>query len=85
MIEQGWKVFLVKVINEVESTSSLRITSPQAERAYDPPAPKPGTPETLPQSERWLGLELFTKPPLPPIEPEKEVLLLSAPKNVKYR
>jgi hypothetical protein len=68
MVEQGWRLFLVKVLNESGTTAPLRVRSPQAEPVYNSTGAAPGTkPKPMgepPFAERWLDLELFTKPPM---------------------
>jgi len=56
--EGGWRVFLVKVLNEAGTTASLRAVSPNARRLHESP------PEEV--ADRWLDLEMFDKPPLTP-------------------
>lgn len=56
LVEQGWRVFLVKVHNESGTTAKLAVDSPNAKRLFGAPA------EDVPQ--RWLDAELFTKPPM---------------------
>jgi len=58
LVEKGWRIFLVKIINEAGTTSALQAESPQAQRLYNSPA------KDLP--ERWLELTLFDAPPLQP-------------------
>jgi hypothetical protein len=56
--EGGWRVFLVKVMNEAGTTASLRAVSPNARRLHESP------PEEV--ADRWLDLEMFDKPPMTP-------------------
>ena len=69
-IEQGWRLFLVKVINEAGVTAPLRIRSPQAQAVYNSTGNPPGKPPQPagdpPFAERWTDIELFTKPPMKP-------------------
>ncbi len=58
LVEQGWRAFLIKVINEPELRVRLRIDSPQAK-------PLPHSPQTEVAS-RWLGLSTFEGQPLAP-------------------
>lgn len=58
LVEQGWRAYLVKVVNKSESTGRLHIDSPNARPV--PNAPKEQV------SERWLGLLPFTSQPLLP-------------------
>jgi hypothetical protein len=56
LVEQGWRSFLVKVVNEAGVTAPLRVASPNAGSLS-------GTPmEEIPN--RWLDLTLFDKPPM---------------------
>ncbi len=68
--EQGWRLFLVKVINEAGATAPLRIRSPQAQPVYNstgiPAGKKPQPVGEPPFEERWTDVELFTKPPMKP-------------------
>jgi hypothetical protein len=67
LVEQGWRVFLVKVHNEAGVTSELRVSSPQAALPYvrstnaAEPAPGPGAAEVR---ERWLELDARPRRPL---------------------
>ena len=67
-LEQGWRLFLVKVINEAGATAPLRIHSPQAQPVYNSTGIVPGKSVQPvgepPFVERWTDLELFTKPPM---------------------
>ncbi len=69
-LEQGWRLFLVKVINEAGATAPLRIRSPQAQPVYNstgiPAGKKPQPVGEPPFAERWTDVELFTKPPMKP-------------------
>jgi hypothetical protein len=58
LIEQGWRVYLVKVINGSGSKGILAADSPNAKRV--PTGPKGEI------DKRWLGLEPFTSQPLLP-------------------
>lgn len=68
--EDGWRAFLVKVINEPGATAELRMSSPQAEKIRrvwkDDPEPEPvlrDDPDAL--ADRWLELELAESQHLP--------------------
>lgn len=64
LVEQGWRLFLVKVVNEAGATAPLRVSSPQAQKVHDQNAnARPGS---LPVAERWLDLGLATSAPLKP-------------------
>lgn len=58
LVEQGWRPFLVKVVNPVGATGRLRVDSPNARPV--PHAPAADVPA------RWLGLEAYTAQPLLP-------------------
>jgi hypothetical protein len=56
LVEQGWRVFLVKVQNESGTTSRLKVESPNVGRLAGS-----AQPDVL---NRWLDTELFDKQPL---------------------
>lgn len=58
LVEQGWRQFLVKVVNEAGVTAALRVQSPNARRLHGSPA------EDL--ANRWLELASFDSQPLQP-------------------
>jgi hypothetical protein len=76
LVEQGWRQFLVKVVNESGTTAALRIVSPNAQSVHNvmraqtdsdkalrkggPNAPVP------PAAEAWLDLQTFDQQPLKP-------------------
>jgi hypothetical protein len=75
LVEQGWRVFLVKVRNDAGVTAQLRATSPNALPVYargisdipggfslDPRPKQKITPGDI--ADRWLELSMFDKPPL---------------------
>ena len=70
LAEQGWRNFLVKVVNEAGVTAPLRTSSQNALPASfggwgqnrNPPK---GGPPNLPR-DRWLGLQMFNGRPLTP-------------------
>ncbi len=67
LMEQGWRVFLVKVHNEAGVTAQLRAISPNAAPLYtrssSSPSPKPSVlPAEVP--DRWLDLQSFDVQPL---------------------
>src|SRR5262249_22102550 len=69
LMQQGWRVFLVKVLNVTKDKNvELRADSPNAMplhvRSSGSPAPKVGSTEPVP--ERFLDLEMFNKQPLLP-------------------
>ncbi len=67
-VEQGWRLFLVKVVNEAGVTAPLRIRSPQAQALYNSvgitAGKKPQPAGEPPFAERWTDIELFTKSPM---------------------
>jgi hypothetical protein len=67
LVEQGWRVFLVKVQNEAGVTAELKATSPNAApmftRSTSSPAPKPTVKlEDVPN--RWMDIQMFNGQPL---------------------
>ena len=72
LVEQGWRVFLVKVRNEAGVTAQLKVESPNALPVYAKAKEfvgSPNPPQRLKQSDvanRWLDLAMFDKPPLQP-------------------
>jgi hypothetical protein len=58
LVEAGWSVFLIKVINEAGVTAPLRVTSEQA-------IPLAGSPKAK-LEDRWLDLSIFRGRPLSP-------------------
>lgn len=70
--EAGWRQYLVRVENEAGVTARLAVASPQAREAYvkgsPPVAPyaKPRDPGEPALPARWLDLQMFESPPLPP-------------------
>lgn len=68
--ENGWRQFLVKVVNEAGVTAKLRATSPQAKQAYVPGSPpvapnaQPRDPGEPPLAARWLDMQMFENPPV---------------------
>lgn len=71
LVEQGWRNFLVKVINEAGVTAELRAVSPHGQSlfkggAFSNPSDKEfgKEPAPLPNSARWLDLQMFNNQPL---------------------
>lgn len=67
LVEQGWRVFLVKVHNEGGVTAPLKATSPNADPLYtrssNSPSPKPTVRlEDVPN--RWMDIQTFDQQPL---------------------
>jgi hypothetical protein len=58
LVEQGWRQFLVKVVNEAGVTAALRVQSPNAQRLHGSPAGD--------VANRWLELASFDSQPLQP-------------------
>jgi hypothetical protein len=58
LVEQGWRIVLIKVINEGGVTLPLRMRSPNALPIAEAPAADVG--------KRWLDLAVFDNPPLLP-------------------
>jgi hypothetical protein len=56
LVENGWRVFLVKVHNEAGVTAELKAVSPNAAKV---PGARPGE-----VAHRWLGLEMANQPPM---------------------
>jgi hypothetical protein len=67
LMEQGWRVFLVKVHNEAGVTARLRISSPNAEpvfvRSSGSPEPKASL-EPADVAQRWLDVATHDAQPL---------------------
>jgi hypothetical protein len=66
LVEQGWRAFLVKVVNEGGVTAPLQVDSPQAKEVFrqeDGPEP-PVRISAGDVRDRWCGLELYEQPPL---------------------
>jgi hypothetical protein len=67
LMQQGWRVFLVKVHNEAGVTAALRATSPNAEPLYLRSTGKPKAVKTIPPqavADRWLDVSLDDQQPL---------------------
>ena len=67
LVEQGWRVFLVKVHNEGGVTAELKAISPNAAplhtRSTGSPDPRPTIkPEDVPN--RWMDIQMFNSQPL---------------------
>ena len=58
LVENGWRQFLIKVVNEAGVTAALRASSPNALSLHGSPS------ATV--INRWLGLATFDKQPLLP-------------------
>ena len=67
LVEQGWRIFLIKVHNEAGVTAPLRCTSPNAEKLHDARSSKKEPPITITTSDvrnRFLDIDLYDKQPL---------------------
>src|SRR5258705_1350086 len=58
LVEQGWRLFLIKVVNDSGTTGALRAVSPNAQKLAG------STQEEVP--DRWLDLMMFDQQPLGP-------------------
>ena len=58
LIEKGWSVYLIKVVNEAGVTAPLKVDSPQS-------FPLANSPPNL-LADRWIDLEIFRNRPLNP-------------------
>jgi hypothetical protein len=56
LVEQGWRSFLIKVVNRAGATGRLRVRSPNA-------GPVPNAPRDE-VATRWLGLDLYDGQPI---------------------
>jgi hypothetical protein len=67
LIEQGWRVFLIKVHNEAGVTAPLNCTSPNAAPLQDQSDGEAEPPQTITRRDvvqRWLDVSMFNSPPL---------------------
>ena len=67
LIQQGWRVFLVKVHNEAGVTAELVASSPNAAPLYKPSTNSPLPKVTVPLSEvpgRWMDVRMFGDRPM---------------------
>ena len=67
LVEQGWRVFLVKVNNQAGVTAPLGCTSPNAAPMHQKDDGDAEPPQTITQGdvvERWLDVSVYDKPPL---------------------
>ncbi|MDO8544641.1 MAG: hypothetical protein Q7S40_29720, partial [Opitutaceae bacterium] len=58
LVEQGWRVFLIKVENHAGSTAVLQVSSPNAQRMYNA--------EAGAMPARWLEVGMFSSQPMLP-------------------
>jgi hypothetical protein len=67
LMQQGWRVSLVRVHNEPKITPELKVESPNAAPLYKPSSGSPEPPVTVPPSEvpnRWMDVKMFNSQPL---------------------
>jgi hypothetical protein len=67
LMEQGWRIFLVKVHNQAGVTAPLRCSSPNAGPMHDAWRGDSEPPQTITKADvaqRWLDVGLYTKPPM---------------------
>jgi len=67
LMQNGWRSFLVKVVNEAGVTASLEVSSPQAQAVYTPGTNVPDPKVSVSAGDvrdRWADVDLFRKPPL---------------------
>lgn len=67
LAQQGWRVFLVKVINEAGVTAALRVTSPNAAPLYKQSTGSANPEITVKPHEvpdRWLDIAVYDSQPL---------------------
>ena len=71
LVENGWRQFLVKVINEAGTTAPLSIVSPNARARHNAGKGTPsdvqyGKAPKLPDLDLWLDVQTFDKQPMTP-------------------
>jgi hypothetical protein len=67
LVQNGWRVFLVKVHNQAGVTAALRVMSPNAVPVQARSSGKPNAAATIRPSEvedRWLDVSLYNQQPL---------------------
>ena len=66
LVEQGWRIFLVKVHNEAGVTAPLRCSSPNAAPLHDTDNGSEPPQKIKPQDvvQRWLDVSIAHEPPL---------------------
>ncbi|MGE0609567.1 MAG: CehA/McbA family metallohydrolase [Pirellulales bacterium] len=67
LMQQGWRVFLIKVHNEAGVTAPLACNSPNAAPLHKRSTSSPEPAVTIKPADvgdRWLDLSMFAKPPL---------------------
>src|SRR5258706_4066463 len=69
LVEQGWRVFLVKVQNESGSTAALRAISPNARSLFDSGSANNASDQVLKKTAKansndlWLDMQMFMTQP----------------------
>ena len=74
LVEQGWRTFLVKVINEAADTTALKITSPQGRPTGRVSQQSitgvhdftNGAVNAVEARDRWVSVSMWDNPPLEP-------------------
>ncbi len=69
LVQQGWTVFLVKVVNEAGITAPLEAASPNAAKIVGPSSGSPDPPPGLYDAEvanRWADIRMFNERPMTP-------------------
>ena len=67
LMQQGWRVFLVKVHNQAGVTSELRCQSPNAQLIYQSSSGSPEPPQTVDAADvaqRWMDVAMYNKQPM---------------------
>ena len=67
LMQQGWRIFLVKLHNQAGVTASLRVSSPNAEPLYKKSTGSPDPKPTIRQADvgdRWLDISSYERQPL---------------------
>lgn len=67
LVEQGWRVFLVKVHNEAGVTAPLRVSSPNAAPVYKRSSGKPNAATKISErdvADRWMEASLYEQQPM---------------------
>lgn len=67
LVQQGWRVFLVKVYNEAGVTAELKVTSPNAAPVYRQSTSRPRGDGSIPPADipnRWCDARMFGDRPL---------------------
>ncbi|MBI2827603.1 MAG: CehA/McbA family metallohydrolase [Planctomycetia bacterium] len=67
LVQNGWRVFLVKVINEAGVTAPLRVSSPNAQKLQKPSTGSPDPPKSITAQDvrdRWMDVAVIESQPL---------------------